>query len=206
MAGRVRARLTAVALGLGVVVLLAGTAYLTWIPIHRSPFQISDPGEPDLPPDFDVLLVEGRQGSESYVITLTVAGMVQSSGYDVFILGQEIGETGATPHVYHLEYQFGREQSYGTPTIRDGDQLTFLFPLHQLIDRAFIVGLEAMTLRPPEGDFVREGPRETLHIHRLLVLPFDSIFLVVASVTLAIALLASQIRASRKLPRDGHPG
>lgn len=204
MASRVHLRFTALALGVGAVVLLAGTAYLTWIPVHRSPIQISDVREADIPPDFDLLRLQGRLEGGSFVVTLSVAGIVQESGYGVFILGQEIGQTRDT-HVYRLEYKFGQEESYGTPTIRDGDQLTFLFPLHLLVERAFIVGLEAMTLSAPEGDLVREGPRETLHIQRLLVLPFDSTFLVVASITLAVAIVVSQIRASGRLSLVRHP-
>lgn len=204
MSARRRTRPGAFALGLVALVLFTGILSLTWTPIHRSPVEISDYPDPALSPDLDAIFLAGRLEGATFVVTLSVAGLVQSSGYDVFILGQESAHAGT--HVYRLEYQFEEEESYGIPAFRDGARLTFLFPLRLLIQGAYIVGLEAMTWPPNGNDYVREGPREIQHVRRLLVLPFDSNLLVVATVTLASAVLLSQSGARTWLRRiNGHP-
>jgi hypothetical protein len=190
--------------GVSIVTILAGLASLTAIPVHRSPVRIADAVEPGLPPDFDAIALEGHQEGAIYVATLTVEGVVGETGYDVMILGRE-PRSSLEPHVYGLEYQFGVETSYGIRASRHESRLTFYFPLSLLIANAYIVGLEAVTFAPQGEDFVKEGPRETLHVARLLVLPFDPTILRVASVAVAVALGVFEVRSWRMVHSPRQP-
>lgn len=158
------------ALGLGATAALVSLAILATIPVQRSPVHIADPDEPDVPDDFDALLLRGQLEDDAYVVTLVVAGVVQDSRYIVGVLVKDLGEAWG-PYVYQLEYHSGAEENYGTPTTRSGDSLTFRFSLSHLSRDAYIVGLDANVFGPlgqDSHDNVKEGPREALQIQRIL--------------------------------------
>jgi hypothetical protein len=183
----------ALTVGLAAAVVLATLAVLTWIPVHRSPIQIVDTVDLDIPADFDALLLRGQQEGGTYVVTLTVRGMAQDSRYNVGVLVQDGRRPGLT-YVYDLEYQRGAEQNYGVPAARTGNALTFQFPLDVLSADTYIVGLDATAFGPDRFDYVVEGPRESLRIQRLLPLPIDPAFLMVAFAAIAIVIIAPRIR------------
>jgi hypothetical protein len=155
---------------------------------------ISDPRDPGLPADFDAIALEGHVEGATFVATLTVAGIIQESGYDVMILVQDFGRVSGT-YVYRLEFQFDKETSFGVQATRTDSRLTFVFPLGVLIHNPYnpyIVGLEAVTFASEGEDFVKEGPREALHISRVLALPIDTAVFAVAAAALAGTLLLVQ--------------
>ncbi len=193
MTARVRLRAAYLTVGLAATVILAAVAFLAWIPVHRSPIYIVDSAEPDIPPDFDALLLRGQQEGETFVVTLSVAGVVQASLYNVGVLVQDLGRPGET-YVYELEYQSGEEKNYAIPTIRDGNSLTFRFPLKTLSKNAYIVGLDAAIFGPDTTDYFVEGRRESLRIQRLLPLPVDSALLIAAAAAIAVVTIVARIR------------
>ncbi len=144
--------------------------------------------EGDIPPDHDAVLLQGWMDGDTFAIALTVDGTVQPSRYIVNVVGRSPGPQ-ERPHIYKLEYVLGAEQSYGVPTTREADVLTFLFPLSLLLKSAYIVGLEAVIFGPGDPtDFVQEGPREDLGVSSLLPLPFDPAILFGAGGGLAVVL------------------
>ena len=202
MSERFRGRGILLAAGLAVALLLAALAFLTWLPVHRSPVQIADPSDPGTAPAFDALLLRGQQEGGTYIITLVMAAVVQDSGYDVGVLVQDLGRPGDT-YVYGLKYQFGEEKNYGVPTIRAGNSLTFRFPLNLLATNTYVVGLDATTFGPEMTDYVVEVPREALRIERLLPLPLDSGLLAVASATVGIFTIIGGTHAIGRIHRSG---
>ena len=185
--GRPRRRRAIIA-GFAAVVILLTLASLSWNPVHRSAIRIHDPLEDDIPPDYDAVLLQGRIEGDTFVITLTVAGTVQTSRYIVNVVGRDPGPQ-VRPHIYKLEYRFGVEESYGVPATREADTLTFRFPLSLLFESAYIVGLEAVIFTPGDSiDFVQERPREDLGVSSLLPLPLDPRFLFGAGMGLAVLI------------------
>ncbi len=173
--------------GLAAAVILLTLASVAWNPVHRPSVRIQDPLEDDIPPDYDAVLLQGWMDGDTFAITLTVEGTVQSSLYIVNVVGRDPGPQ-ERPHIYKLEYMFGAERSYGIPATREADVLTFLFPLSLLIEGAFIVGLEAVIFTPGDPiDFVQEGPRKDLGVPSLLPLPFDPAILLGVGLGLAAA-------------------
>lgn len=204
MVGPGTARLRLIGLGLIGLLVLAALTSLAYVPAHRSTVRISDPQDPGLPPEFDAALLEASLEGRTYVVTLSLFGPAQPSGYDVFILGQESGQS-LGPHVYRLEFQFGKEENYGVATERDGNRLIVRFPTDLLIDGAYIVGLEAMTATIDGTDYVRERPREELTVQPVLALPFDPSFLLLASTTYAIGLGGLLVYPSLRSRRPDPP-
>lgn len=182
--------------------LLAAVAFLARIPVHRSPIQIADAFDSGIERDFDAILLGGRQVGGTYVVTLTVAGVVQESGYNVGLLVQDLGGSYGTS-VYELSYQLGQEKSYGIPTVRAGNSLTFRFPLKLLAENTYVVGLDAALFGTHTNDYVVEGPRENLRIERLLALPIDSSVFAVAAATLAILAIVGTTHAVDRVRRGG---
>lgn len=174
--------------GFAAVVILLTLASLAWNPVHRSSIRIQDRLEGDIPPDHDAVLLQGWMDGDTFAIALTVEGTVQPSRYIVNVVGRSPGPQ-ERPHIYKLEYVLGAEQSYGVPTTREADVLTFLFPLSLLLESAYIVGLEAVIFGPGDPtDFVQEGPREDLGVSSLLPLPFDPAILFGTGGGLAVVL------------------
>ncbi len=172
--------------GFAAVVILLTLASLAWNPVHRSPIRIQDSLEDDIPPDYDTVLLSGWIDGDAFVSTLTVEGTVQASRYIVNVVGRS-PEPQESPHIYRLEYMVGAERSYGIPATREGDVLTFLFPLSLLLKSAYIVGLEGVIFTPGDPiDFVQERPREDLEVSSLLSLPLDPRILFIAGVGLAL--------------------
>jgi len=188
---------------LATALILAALAFLTWVPVHRSPVQIVDPSDPGIAPEYDALLLRGQRDGGTYIITLVVAGAVQDSRYTVGVLVQDLGRPGET-YVYDLEYQFGKEKNYGVPTMRGHDSLTFQFPLALLTPNTYVVGLDAVTWGPEGSDYVVEGPQEALRIERLLSLPIDPGLLWVASAFLGILTLILGVHAVDRFRRPDH--
>lgn len=131
MSSRARRFPAIFATALTATVVLAYLAVFTSVPVHRSSILITDPDDPETPQDFDAILLRGVIEGSTLVVTLTVAGFVQDSGYNVGILVQDWRHPGETA-VYRLDYQFGAEENYETPTERTGQSLTFRFPLTHL--------------------------------------------------------------------------
>ncbi len=179
-------RRRAIIAGFAAVVILLTLASLAWNPVHRSPIRILDALEEDIPSDYDAVLLQGRTDGDIFVITLTVEGTVQASGYVVNVVARDPGPQ-AGPFIYRLEYRSGVEESYGIPATREADTLTLRFPLSLLFESAYIVGLEAVIFGPGDpADFVRERTREDLGVSSLLPLPFDPAILFGAGVGLAV--------------------
>ena len=189
--------------GMFATLLLAAVAFLASLPVHRSPVQIADALDSEIEPDFDALLLQGQQEGGTYVVTLTVAGVVQESNYNIGVLVQDLGGIYGT-YVYELTYQLGQEESYGSPTVRAGNSLTFRFPLNLLAGNTYVVGLDAAIFGPDTNDYVVAGLRESLRIQRLLALPIDSGLLAVAAATLAILTIVGGTHVVDRIRRGGH--
>ncbi len=194
MSTRLPAGAIALTVGLAAAVGLATLAFLAWVPVHRSPIQLVDAADPDIAADFDALLLRGQQESGTYVITLTVRGVVQNSRYNVGVLVQDGRRPGLT-YVYDLEYQRGAEKNYGLPAVRAGNALTLEFPMNLLSGDTYIVGLDATAFGPDRFDYVVEGPQEGLRIQRLLALPIDPALLMAAAAGIGIVTIALRVRA-----------
>lgn len=194
---RLQGRRLLVAAGSSALV-LAALAALAWILVHRSPVQIADASDPGIPPEFDVLLLSGRQDGGTYAIELVLAGAVQDSRYTVGLLVQELSRPGETS-VHELDYMFGEETRYAIATIRSGNSLTFLFPLSLLRPGTYVVGLDAVSSGPGVSDLVEEGSAGTTRIHRLLPLPVEPGLLAVASAAFGVVAFAHRILASRRV-------
>ncbi len=178
--------------GLASAIALATMGFLGLIPTHRTPIEIQDPLDMDVPADFDAVRLDGRVDGEVYVATLTVRGAIQPSRYVVGVLVQDVGNPGDT-YVYNMDYIFGEEDNYGVPTVREGDSLSFLFPLSLLGGDTYVVGLDAFIFGPETGEFkgdsVKEVTREDLRIAHILRLPLHPVILIAGAIGLVISTL-----------------
>jgi len=200
--------------GKAVIVVLVAAAIVTFslglagsIAINQPSVILEDADEPDIPDDYDAVLLEGNLERSAYVITLSVAGEVQLGYYYDIIpmcsyrVGVWVKETGDSSfYVFDLLYAEGEEQHYGVPATRQGNTLTFEFPLAYLRPNAYIVDLDAM-VNGEDGDsmtidIVGESPPYDATIAHLLTLPFSPYILFVITAISAVittAFLVSRV-------------
>lgn len=206
MLARPRVVGTFIVVGILISAVLATLGILGSISVHRSPIVIADADEPEVPQDYDALLVRGWLDGDVYVVTLVVAGVVQDSRYNVGIFVRGVDQPDWRS-VYDLVYQSGVEAKYGTPTERSGDSLTFRFALSHLGPAAYVVGLDANVWGPigeDSFDTVNEGPPAAMSIPRLLALPVSPVLLFLGAAAVAIPTLIAglnAIRRTRSTPR-----
>jgi len=77
---KIRRRTALISVGLAATLALGYLTLFELIPVNRSPITITDPAEPGIPPDFNAVSLTGRQDQDTYVVTLTVLGTVQTTG------------------------------------------------------------------------------------------------------------------------------
>jgi len=186
-------RLITFVLALSLATVLLLLAALQSMSVHMGDVLIEDPDEPDVPDDYDCVLLEGRTGANYLHITLTVKGLIQSGNYvgPLALFRYDVGvwakdpDTG--PFVYSLKYIEGAEQNYGVETQVDGDKLMFEFPLSFVRSGAYIVGLSAIVYNNETWDIVNEEEARNAEIQKLITLPLGSLVMVVASILVGVA-------------------
>lgn len=179
-----------VALGLVVVLLLL--AVLQSVSVHIDEVMVEDPDEPDVPDDYDCVLLEGRTGARYLHITLTVKGLIQSGNYvgPLALFRYDVGvwarDPDTEPFVYSLKYIEGEEKNYGVETQVDGDKLMFEFPLSFVRSGAYIVGLSAVVYNEETWDIVGEEEARNAEIQKLVTLPLGPSAMVVAAILIGV--------------------
>jgi len=185
-------RLLTIILALGLIAVLLLLAVLQSVSVHISDVMIEDPDEPDVPDDYDCVLLEGRTGAHYLHITLTVKGQIQPGNYvgalalfryDVGVLARD---PDTEPFVYSLKYIEGEEQNYGVETQVDGDKLMFEFPLSLVQSGAYITGLSAIVYSNETWDIVNEEEARNAEIQKLITLPLDPLVMVVAAILVGV--------------------
>jgi hypothetical protein len=186
------ARLTTFLLALAIVAVLLLLAMLQSVSVHMGAALVEDPDEPDVPDDYDCVLLEGKTGAHYLHITLTVKGLIQPGDYvgPLALFRYDVGvwardpDTG--PFVYLLKYIEGEEQNYGVETQVDGDKLMFEFPLSFVRSGAYIVGLSAVVHNDETWDIVGEEEARNAEIQKLITLPGGPLVMVVVAILVGV--------------------
>lgn len=185
-------RLITPLLALALVVVLLLLAILQSVSVHMGDVMIEDPDEPDVPDDYDCVLLEGKTGAHYLHITLTVKGQVQTGNYvgALALFRYDVGvwarDPDTEPFVYSLKYIEGEEQNYGVETRVDGDKLMFEFPLSFVRSGAYIVGLSAVVYNDETWDIVSEEEARNAEIQKLITLPGGPLVMVVVAVLIGV--------------------
>ncbi len=185
-------RLITSLLAFAVVAVLLLLAMLQSISVHIDDVLIEDPDEPDIPDDYDCVLLEGRTGAHYLHIALTVKGLIQEGSYVGALalfrydVGVWVRDSDTEPYVYSLKYIEGEEQNYGVETQVDGDKLMFEFPLSFVRSGAYIVGLSAVVYNDETWDIVSEAEARNAEIQKLIALPLGPWVMVVAAILIGV--------------------
>lgn len=181
-----------VAIVVGVLLLLA---VLQSVNVHLGEMWVEDPDEPEVPDDYDCVLLEGKTGAEYLHITLTVKGEIQPGSYEGVLpinkyeVGVWVRESSSDHYVYRLKYIEGEEVNYGVDTTVDGDRLMFEFPLSFVSSGAYITGISAVIHSNVSLDVAGEQEACNGDVQKLLTLPVGPFVLVAAAVLVGVATI-----------------